>query len=344
MDAEGVRDGQEHRREHHDHRQRIRHEAAQEDEERNEQQGDRRVRRDGAEERTHALRDVVQGQEPREGHRDADQHRGRPGEGRGTDKRRGNVLPRQLAVNEQADEQRPEYAHFGGFGGSEHAPVDAAKDDRRGRQRPLAVPDGLAQADNGELFVRALIAALLGDAVRGDAHKARQHEAGDKSGHEQPGDGCVCHDAVNDHRVARRDQDAERAARGGDGRGVVLTVSGGDHAGDHDAADGGCGGGAGAAERREDHAGEDGHHGEAAADVAHRLLGDFNDFTGNPGGLHEEPGHHETDGGDERELVHARVQVLGDELHRKRHPDHRDDGRKPDNAEQRQAKQHEEDE
>ena len=126
--------------------------------------------------------------------------------------------------------------------------------------------------------------------------------------------------------------------------GVVLTVSGGDHAGDHDAADGGCGGGAGAAERREDHAGKDSHHGEAAADVAHRLLGDFNDFTGNPGGLHEEPGHHETDGGDERELVHARVQVLGDELHRKRHPDHRDDGRKPDNAEQRQAKQHEEDE
>ena len=81
-------------------------------------------------------------------------------------------------------------------------------------------------------------------------------------------------------------------------------------------------GGAGSAERREDHAGEDGHHREAAADVAHRLLGDFNDFAGDPGWLHEEPRHHEADGGDERELIHAGVQVLGDELHRKRHPDH----------------------
>ena len=344
MDAEGVRDGQEHRREHHDHRQRVGHEAAQEDEERDEQQGDRRVRRDGAEERTHALRDVVQGQEPREGHRDADQHRGRPGEGRGTDKRRGNVLPRQLAVNEQADEQRPEHAHFGGFGGGKYAAVDAAEDDHRSRQRPLAVPNRLEQAVDGKPFAGALIAALAGDAIGGDAHGSGHYETGDEARHEQSGDGRVGHDAVNDHGIARRDQDAERPARGGDGGGVVLAVSRADHAGDHDAADGRGSGGAGAAERREDHAGEDGHHGEAAADVAHRLLGDFNDFTGNPGGLHEEPGHHETDGGDERELVHARVQVLGDELHRKRHPDHRDDGRKPDNAEQRQAKQHEEDE
>ena len=75
-------------------------------------------------ERAHGLGDMVQGEQPREGHRNADKDGGGTGKGRGTDKRRGNVLPRQLAVNEQADEQRPEYAHFGGFGGSEFKEAD----------------------------------------------------------------------------------------------------------------------------------------------------------------------------------------------------------------------------
>ena len=188
--------------------------------------------------------------------------------------------------------------------GGEDAAVDAAEDEHRGGQRPLAVPDGL----------------------------------------EQPEDGSVRHHAVDDHGVARRDQDAEGAARGGDGGGVILAVARADHPGYHDAADGRSGGGAGATQGRKDHAGEDGDHRQPTAQVAHGLLRHFDDFACDSGRLHEEARHDEADGGDERELVHAGIEVLGDELHREGHADHGDDGRQPDDAEQRHPKEHEKDE
>ena len=143
-------------------------------------------------------------------------------------------------------------------------------------------------------------------------HIGREHEAGAdqragyESGGEQRGNRDVGDDAVDEHGVARRDEDTERAAGGRNAGGVFGRVAALDHGGDHDAAHGGYGAGAGTDHGGEEHAAEDGHDAEPAAYMPDEHGSDLNNLGRHAAALHERPGedeaHHRQQGEHVRNL------------------------------------------
>ncbi len=142
--------------------------------------------------------------------------------------------------------------------------------------------------------------------------KKPHEQARQERGEEQFADGLVGDDAIEDHQDARRDEHAERAARGDDGggeRGGVLAL---EHGWDHDPAHGRGGGGAGAGNGGEEHGSQHAHHAEPAAHVADDGLGDADQPARDAARLHDGPGEEEHGHSDQRERVHRIVKGLGE--------------------------------
>ena len=215
--------------------------------------------------------------------------------------------------------------------------VGVANEHRR-EDRPLGAPRGLERPLPAEGLARAVVAALLGNE---HAHKAQKHgheKAGDYTGDEHVTHARSGGDGVDDHRVRRRDHNAERTARGRYAGGEALVVSGLDHQRDCKTANGCCAGRAGAGERGEERAHKDAHDGIAAGKTADRFLRKAEKPVGDLALLHEDTGENKAGDRNQRERVQTVEHALrdgdrGEDVVQLR----RDDGRETEHAEHRNA-------
>ena len=148
-------------------------------------------------------------------------------------------------------------------------------------------------------------------------------------------------DAEDHHRDRGRDDDAEAAGGCGDGGRVAALIAVVDHRRDHQEADRGRRGRAGAGDRAEEETGEHGRGTDAAGKGAGEALGERHQALRNAGGLHQgacedEGGQgHQREGADrgERDLheldrVVAEIEEGGQRRDAERHGDRRADQKK----------------
>ena len=210
-------------------------------------------------------------------------------------------------VDHDAHEQRPHDGDYGRFHGRRPAGIDRAEDDERRRQRE----PGVAAASEEKLHVEgrgvlvALEAVPLRQQVGGHDHREGHDEAGDEPCGKHGGHRQVPEDRVDDHRVGRRDQDADGAPGRSRRRSVIPGIAVADHRRDEDGAHGGDGPRPGTGNGREERAGEDGGDAEAAVDAAHKLLHHVDDLLRDVPELHERARDHKTGDGEQREQVQA---------------------------------------
>ena len=200
---------------------------------------------------------------------------------------------RQLAVDEQPDEDGVEDGDHGGLGRREEPPVDAAEDDDRSHERPKPVLERLEQRVPRaalEIFRHGHVPAEE-EVHGGEPH--RDHDAGHYPGEEHFGDGLLPRHRIDDHRDARGDDDAH-APGGRRGRSrIALAESPPDHGRDHKHPHGGGRRGAGTGNRPEKHAGQCGGDGEPAGDGADDVFRDGDKPARNARAFHERPDEHE---------------------------------------------------
>ena len=273
------------------------------------------------------LRDLVHGQEPPEngGHAHDDE------DGPGGDVRQlhgvEHFLQGKLLGDEEADEKGVPHRDDRGFHGRAYARVDAAEDDHGSHEGPDVLQERPPEFGHRVGMHRALVAVAAGDGIGREHEAGADQRAGYETGGEQRGNRDVGDDAVDQHGVARRDEDAEGAARGAHASRVFRRIAAPDHRGDHDAAHGGHGAGAGADHGGEEHAAEDGHDAEPAAYVPDEHGGDLNDLGRHAAAFHERPGedeaHHRQQGEHVRDLDKVNHDERKRDVAQKQHGDGR---------------------
>ena len=223
------------------------------------------------------------------------------------------LLQLQLSVNKQADDDAIDRRHDGSFGSGEDAGVDAAQNDDGHDERPLGVPEAGSNVFQLQLGVALDAPALAHDVV--DEHEqAADDEGGAEAGYEQLADRHVAGDAVQDHRVTGRNDDAQTACTAGEAGGVVFVIAVGDHHGDHDGADGGdrCRGRAGNC--TEEHTGDDSDHAQRAGDAADQRVCKAHQTLRQTAGLHDGAADHKEGERQIGKACNTAVQGLGDEV------------------------------
>jgi hypothetical protein len=175
---------------------------------------------------------------------------------------------------------------FGGFGGCKNASVNAAQDDDRCHQRPLAVPDCNHQFLGSKFFTGPFKIILFGNDESREHKGTCEHKPGNESGHEKSGDGSIGNHPVNDQGVARGNKNSEGSSGGGDTGRETFGIVHLNHGRYHQAPDGSRCRRAGPAERRKYHAGQNGHKGQAAGKISDHFAGNVNDAFGDSGRFH----------------------------------------------------------
>ena len=213
-------------------------------------------------------------------------------------------------VDEDAYHEAIHDAHGRGLGRGEDAAVDAAEDDDGHQEAPegllegdpAVMPAGLGQLDEVGLAAE--------DKGRGD--EARAHdEAGDDARLEEVADADAGGNrAVDDEGDAGRDDDADSAGAGHEGRGETGAVPGADHAGNHDEAEGRDGGRAGAGDGGEEAGDDDADNREAAAQVADAGFGEVDEALGYLRLVHDVAGEDEVGDGQQHEFAHRGAEHL----------------------------------
>ena len=150
----------------------------------------------------------------------------------------------------------------------------------------------------------------------GEAEQPRRHDARQNAGREELADIGLGHDAVDHHDHRRRDQDAERAARGNGTGGERVLVAELAHRRVGHLGEGRGGGDRRAADRPEARARDDGGHGEAAALVAEEGVGGVVELLGHAR-AHDEIAH-EDEQRDHRQGIREAGLVGGLRDHRRR--------------------------
>ena len=117
----------------------------------------------------------------------------------------------------------------------------------------------------------------------GGGEQDRHHDARQDAGDEQVADRCLGEDAIDDHRHARRDEDAERAARGGRPERERLVVAALDHFRHRHRTDGRGGHRAGAADRGKNRASEYGRDGQRTGKPAQPHMRGAKEIVPDPG-------------------------------------------------------------
>ena len=149
-----------------------------------------------------------------------------------------DALPVQSLIDEHGDQQRVDNSDSSRLGSSEHAADNAEHNDDNSGQ----CPDGGAQLLDKALDAERLtlgVVFLHRDDVGTDHQDDCQQSAGQVACQEQAADGdAACSGSVDDHVVARGNQQALAGRGDGNSGGEVGIVTLIDHHGDHDGADG----------------------------------------------------------------------------------------------------------
>ena len=307
VDAELEDHGQQHRDQNDDGRQRFHEHAEDVQHADDHQEHEVRIVGDAEHDGRQTLRGFLEGQYLAEQGGRAHDEQHRAAGHRAFEQGLVDVPGPERPVDHDAYEQRPHDGDHGSLNGRRPAGVDGTEDDEGRRQREPALAAALEenlQVEGRGVHV-ALEAVLLRQQIRGHDHREGDDEAGNESRREHGGHGQVAEDRVDDHRIGRRDQDADGAARGGRRGGVVLGVAVAGHGGDQDRAHGGDGSRPGARDGGEEGAGENGGDAEPAVDAAHKLLHHVHDLLRDVAELHQRARDHETGDGQEREQVQA---------------------------------------
>ena len=179
------------------------------------------------------------------------------------------------------------------------------------------------------------------DHQRDAHHKARQD-----AGLEEVADGGAGRDAVDHERDGRRNDDADRARRGGERRGIALVIALLLHLGDHERADGRHRRRAGARDGRVEHGGERRDRAETAGEEADDIVREVEQALGDAAVAHEvareheERNRHQGEAVDAREGIlrdHDRVDIRREDEAEHRRKTHRDADGQADRAEHDQA-------
>ena len=221
----------------------------------------------------------------------------------------------QLTGDARPDEQGVEHRHHRSLHRRADPGVNTAEDDDRGHQGEEILAEHGPEMGTLVLVHGSGEPGAAGKEIGHEHHHEPEHEARHEPGGKQRRDGCIGDDAIDDHRVARWDQDAEGAARGAHASRVFRRIAAPDHRGDHDAAHGGD-----RARARADHGGEEqaaqnGGDAEAAAYPAHEQRGHVDDLAGHAALFHERAREDEAHHGEQREHVHHLEHVERDDAH-----------------------------
>ena len=198
-----------------------------------------------------------------------------------------DAFPIQALVDKHGHEQGVDNGDSRGLGCSEHAADHAEHDDHNGCQ----CPDGGAQLFDKALDAerRALGVILLNrDDVGADHQDDGQQSAGQVASQEQAAHGDAAGGGgVDDHVMARGDQQALAGGGDGDSGGEVGVVALIDHHGDHDGADGSGISRSGTGNTAEEVGSHDVDHGHAAAHPADAGIRQRDQLFGDAAGAHE---------------------------------------------------------
>ena len=208
-----------------------------------------------------------------------------------------DALPVEALVDEDGDQQRVDNCDSSGLRSSEHTADNAEHDNDDCGQSPDGGTQLLDEAFDGE--GRALGVILFHrDDVGADHQDDGQQSAGQVACQEQAAHGdAACGGGVDDHVVARGDQQALAGGGDGDSGGEVGVVALIDHHGDHDGADGSsiCGSRTGNA--AEEVGSNDVDHCHAAAHPADAGVSQSDQLFGDAAAAHEDAhGDEEGDG------------------------------------------------
>ena len=222
------------------------------------------------------------------------------------------LLPADLLVDKRADDERIHARHSRRLGGGKLAGIDAAEDDDRAEDRPERVEEGLPERLEAELAAVALPAVALADVPVIDHQRDAHHKARQDTGLEEVADGGAGRDAVDHERDGRRNDDADRARRGGERRGIALVIALLLHLGDHERADGRHRRRAGAGDGRVEHGGERRDRAETAGEEADDIVREVEQALGDAAVAHEVAREHEERNRHQGEAVDAREGILCD--------------------------------
>ena len=226
-------------------------------------------------------------------------------------RRPGQVLPGDLAVHEDAHDERVDHREHRRLGRRHHAAQDAAEDDGGQPERDHRVDEGAAhRAPRGGLA--RLDAAAAGVEPDVDHDRQREDHRGHEARREQRGHRHVGDRADDDHQDAGRHQDAHRGGRGDHRHRLLRPVAGAQHRRDHRGADRRDVGHRGAGDPGEDVLGHHHRHREAAPDPPDQHLGQPHETHRDAAGLHEGARQDEEGDGEQHERIHALEDLLHD--------------------------------
>ena len=223
-----------------------------------------------------------------------------------------DALPVQALVHEHGHNQRINDRNRGGLGRREHAANDAEDDDDDCGQRPDRGAQLLHEALQAER--RALrVVALDGDDVGADHQAGRQQRARQVAGQEQAAHGDAARGRrVDDHVVARRNEQALAGGGDGDGDGEIVVVALADHHRDEDGAQGRGVRRRGAGDAAKEVGRDDVDHRQAAAHPADQRVRQRDQLIGDAAGAHEHAHGDEERHGHQGERTDAFHQQPGD--------------------------------
>ena len=158
---------------------------------------------------------------------------------------------------------------------------------------------------------RGLVLAFVLECRIGREQKDEQ-DAGADTGKEQPAERLLRGNGVQDHRNRRREQDAERAARGNEACRESPRVAAPAHLGDARAADGRTGGRARSRHGGKERAGEDVGNAQAAGDPVHPGVDRSIEIGTGPGFSDGRSLQDKKRDREERDARHLFIDVLGD--------------------------------
>jgi hypothetical protein len=261
------------------------------------------------------LRDALHDEHPGHDRGGPKQEANRRRDHGGGDEDRRQILPADLAVDEDADDERVEHGDDRRFRGRHHPAQDAAEDDDGQPERDERIDDHTP--DLGQVHAHGGVdAAPLGVVVDPRHDRYRQDDRPQEARRKQRGHRDIAHGADHDHEDAGRDEDPHRGRRRHHGHRLLGAIAGAEHGGDHRGADGRDVGHRGAGDSREHVLGDDDRHRQPAADPAHQRLGETHEPHRDASRLHKRAGQDEQRDGEQHERVHTLERLLEHGEHR----------------------------
>lgn len=191
----------------------------------------------------------------------------------------GQVGKLDVPVDKQPHNQGVQHSQHSRFSGSADAGEDPAQNNDGSAQGPDAVPHGAQAIGDGLLFgseFHALIALHPAQEIGGKAKHHSQEQAGWETGAKDGNDGAVAHKfTVENQADAGRNDGSQHRTSGNAGGGEGTAVAFLEHGGNQNSAQSHGAGNCRAGDRCKEGAGEDTHEGQAAAELAHQHLTQF---------------------------------------------------------------------